>query len=276
MLISEAFRQYSADVIAFRNQSAKTEENHFVVMKALIIHFGDIEIESLSFRMIRDFKLYLEQGRSPATVRNYIIKIRIVLAYLKKRGVACISPEQVPVPKRVDKVPLFLTKEQVAQCISSTCRLKNKAIISLLYASGIRVSELCSLDRGQFHDCTFTIVGKGGKARLCFIDQRTCTLIDLYLETRLDSNPALFLTDEGKRITPGVIQGTFRSLRCKLGIEVHPHTLRHSFATNLLETNTNLFHVSKMLGHAQLNTTSQYLHIINKDLQRVYNEHHST
>lgn len=275
MTISEAYSSYAADVIVFRNQSPKTEENHYIVMRQLISYFGDIDMASLTFPMIRDWKMSMERTRGPETVRNYIVKLRVVLAYLILRGEHVLSPEQIPVPKRADKVPSFLSKEQVAQCIKVTKRVKNKAIIAFLYASGIRVSELCSLDRGDIHDSRFTVVGKGGHARLCFIDKRAAGLLKRYLSDRDDNNPAIFLSDHGTRITPGAIQETFKTVRKQIGVDVHPHTLRHSFATNLLDTNTNLYHVSQMLGHRQLNTTAQYLHIIDKNLEAIYKKHHT-
>lgn len=275
MTISETFRVYATDVIVFRGQSRKTEENHYICMKSLVAFFGDVEINELTFSHIRDWKSYLDKGRSPETVRNYIIKLRVVLAFLLVRGVIALNPDNIPVPKRTDKVPMFLTKDQVTLCIESTNRIKNKAVISLLYASGIRVSELCSLDRGQIHDNSFTVVGKGGRARLCFTDSRSMNLIEMYLKTRTDNNQALFLGSSGSRIRVSTVQETFRCLRTKVGFSVHPHTLRHSFATNLLESNTNLFHVSKMLGHAQLSTTQQYLHVIDHDLKKIYQKHHT-
>lgn len=275
MLLSEAFEAYRSDVIHFRNQSAKTEENHLVCLRSLLLFFGDIPIGALTFQMVRSWKESLEKTRSPETVRNYIIKLRVVLVFCEIQGAQCLSPAQIPVPKRTDKVPTFLTKEQVSLCIDATRRVKNKAIVSLLYASGIRVSELCALDKGFCHERMFTVVGKGGKARLCFVDERTCDLIREYVGSRDDNNQALFLSDAGRRITPGAVQETFKTIRRQTGLNVHPHALRHSFATNLLATNTNLYHVSKMLGHAQLTTTQQYLHVVDADLQRVYNEHHT-
>lgn len=276
MLLSQAFESYSQDVIAFRNQSKKTEENHFICMRCLILFFGDIEVESLTFPMVRDWKLELDKKRSPVTVRCYIVKLRVVLGYLVNSGLKVLPPKSVPVPKRTDKVPVFLSKEQVTKCIDATRKTKNKAIISLLYASGIRISELCALDRGMLNKGSFTVVGKGGKARLCFYDERTVSLVRLYLETRVDNHPALFLTAAGLRISPGTVQETFKSVKVQTGLEVHPHTMRHSFATNLLESNTNLYHVSQMLGHAQLNTTASYLHVINQDLKEIYKQKHTT
>lgn len=275
MTITEAFRAYGSDVIAFKNQSPKTEENHYVAMRSLIAYLGDIEIDVLNFNMVRDWKQELDKTRSPETVRNYIIKLRIVLIYLKSRGYEVLDAALVPVPKRRDKVPLYLTPDEVTRCIDATARVKNKLIVALLYASGIRISELCALNRGQGRDGCFTVIGKGGKARICFYDDRVKWYSKLYYETRNDNNPAAFLSDSGHRITPGAIQETFKTIRKQTGLNVHPHSLRHSFATNLLTTNTNLFHVSRMLGHSQLSTTQQYLHVVDADLKQIYNNHHT-
>lgn len=275
MRLSEAFELYRTDVIAFRNQSSKTEENHLVAMKSIIRFMGDIDVSNITFEQVRNWKQHLEKNRSDATVRNYIIKLRVVLAYLQVKGVKSLDPNLIPVPKKTQSVPVFLNKEQVTLIINSTKRIKNKAIVSILYASGVRISEMCSLNRDSIRERMFTLIGKGGKARLCFIDERSETLLNLYLEGRDDNNPALFLTDAGKRITPGVVQETFKSIRKSTGIECHPHTLRHSFATNLLQSNTNLYYVSKLLGHSQLNTTQQYLHLVDHDLREIYKKHHT-
>lgn len=276
MTISEAFERYRIDCIVFANQSPKTEENHNVCLRSLIQFFGDISIVSLTRSHIRDWKIWLDKDRSPATVRCYIIKLRVVLTWLKNIGVPALDPSTIPVPKRAEKVPEYITKEQVATLIASTKRIKNKAIISHLYSYGLRVSELCSLDRAQLMGDSYTIVGKGGKPRLCFLDGRTRTLLDLYLETRTDNHPALYLTDSGKRITPGVIQETFKSVRKKSGVDAHPHTLRHSFATDLLKNNANMRYVQVMLGHSSLQTTQMYTHVVDNDLQAIYKSHHTT
>lgn len=276
MTLSEAFDSYRLDCIVFKNQSSKTEENHYVCLRALLAYFGDVDIESLDFVKVRDWKTWLDRNRSPATVRNYIIKLRVVLEYLKKAGHPVVDPDTIPVPKRIIRPPTYLTRDQVALLIKSTKRMKNKAIISLLYASGIRVSELCYLNRDQMRGETFTVVGKGGKSRLCFTDERTRVLLELYLETRGDNHPALFLSDNGLRITPGRIQETFKSVRKISGLEVHPHTLRHSFATDLLLNNANMRYVQVMLGHESLATTQIYTHVVDVDLQAAYAQHHKT
>lgn len=278
MKISTAFQMYRNDFIVFRNQSRKTEENHFIAMKALVSYTGDIEIEHLSFEMIRDWKINMDKGRSSITVRGYIIKLRVVLRFLKDRGFDVVDPDAIPVPQRGDTIPEWVSPEDVKKLIDSTKVLRNKCIISLLYASGIRVSELCSLNRDSIREGSFTLLGKGKRARLCFVDERTQRLLDKYLATRKDNNPALFTGKyDSHRLTANNTQEIFRIARRAAGFThtISPHTMRHSFATNLLRSNTNIRYVQTMLGHQSLETTQMYTHIVNEDLRKVYNEHHS-
>lgn len=284
MVLSEAFQSYADDVISYRNQSSRTEEQHFATLKLLLVFFGDVDIECLSFQMVRMWKVELEKKRCAGTVRMYIIRLRVVLVYCNSNGVPCLSADQVPVPKRADRVPEFITKEQVAEFIqavqprnSKVNRLRNAAIVALLYSSGIRVSELVHLNKADIRDDhTFTIIGKGGYVRLCFVDDRAFDLIRAYLSVRTDELAALFLcTKEQARINAGAVQEIFRNGSKVVGYYVHPHTLRHSFATDLLRNNANLYYVSKLLGHRQLDTTATYLHVANFDLEKVYKEHHT-
>lgn len=278
MLISEAFEAYRL-VCVFKNQSHKTEENLLICKRALLSFFGNSTIEDLNFEHIRLWKQHLEEKRSPETVRNYIIKLRVVLRYCKTMGLPVLDPETIPIPKRGDKVPVFITPEEVQVLINSTSTNRNKAIISLLYASGIRVSELCRINTSDLNNGCFTVVGKGNKARLCFYDKRADEYIRKYLKHRTDNQQALFISKNGNmRITSGNVQEIFRYARKKAGFTKHVscHTMRHSFATNLLRNNANIRYVQALLGHASLDTTMQYTHVIDKDLQQVYLKHHTT
>lgn len=289
MLISEAFKSYAVDVIAFRNQSSKTEEHHFVACRSLVSYLGDVDIEVLTFAQIRDWKLSLEKRRlSQNTVRGYLNKVRVVLGYCQKQGLSSLDPELVPLPPRINKIPVFISPSEVKALIKSIglksrgypeCnRIKNQAVISLLYASGVRIGELCSLNRNSIQEMSFTVVGKGGKVRLCFIDERTDKLLKKYLELRDDDNEALFLSNQSKaRIRPDGVQKVMRAGWKKAGISkpVHPHSLRHSFATDLLRQNANMRYVQVLLGHSSLQTTQMYAQVVDEDLRAIYAKHHS-
>ena len=276
--ISDSFELYRLDFISFKNQSKKTEENHNICGRSLISFCGDIMIEDLDFQTIREWKQHLERERSPATVRNYVIKLRVVLAFCYKRGLKVVDPDTVPVPKRVQTVPTWLTHDEVAQMIDAARELRTKLVISLLYSSGIRLSELISLNRNDIRDSRFTVVGKGGKARLCFIDQRTETLLNKYLKTRTDKNAVLIYSRIGTRMKATNIQVMIRDVAEKARIDrkVTPHTLRHSYATNFLKNNGNMRYLSTMLGHSSLDTTAMYAHVVDNDLEAQYRLYHST
>lgn len=287
--ISEAFELYRLEYIVFRNQSARTEEMSRVAMKALINFMGDVEVSEITFDNVRKWKEHLSRNRGQNTVRGYIIKLRVVLNHLRLRGYDVLNPDLIGVPKKAEKVVDFITPSEVERLIECVFkaqagyptlrRFRNRAIVSFLYASGVRVSELVSLDRLSIQeDGTFTIIGKGDKVRLCFLDQRTLQFLNEYLNLRQDKEHALFVSElTGKRISKDTVQEIFRNAKTKAGFEkpVHPHTLRHSFATNLLRNNTNLVYVRDFLGHKSVQTTEMYTHVVNEDLKRIYAEKHT-
>lgn len=279
MLVSEAFNAYASDVIAFRNQSRKTEEHHNVALKSILGFIGDVPISELTFNNVRDWKLSMEaRNLSVITIRGYLIKLRVVLAYLESRGIKILSPVQIPLPKRIDTIPEVINPLQVQLLIDSTAKARNKAIISLLYSTGLRVSELCSLNRISVSEDYFTIIGKGGKSRICFIDKRSRRLLGQYLRERRDNDPSLFISPlNGLRMTPGGVQEIFKYARKKAGFDfpVHPHTLRHSFATNLNKNGASLRAIQLMMGHASVQTTQIYLHIYDSELIEDYQKYHT-
>lgn len=290
MLLSEAFELYRLEVIAFKNQSPKTDEMNRCARNSLVSFVGEKHLESLTFDDVRRWKEHLSKTKGQNTVRGYVIKLRVVLNHCSIRGFKCLDPRLVPVPKRKTVVVEFITPEEVnklIECVfkqqsgySTLNRYRNRAIIAVLYASGIRVSELCSLNRLSIQsDGTFTIVGKGDSPRLCFLDKRSILYLSEYLELRTDNNQALFMSDKTRgRISKDTVQEIFRNAKAKCGFDktVHPHIMRHSFATNLLRNNTNLMYVSKFLGHQSIETTSMYTHVVNEDLRSIYADKHTT
>lgn len=289
--ISEAFELYRLEHIVYLNQSKRTEEMSLYAMNSFIKYAGDLMMNEVTFDVLRKWKEQLMKTRSEGTVRQYVLKFRCVLKHLQISGYDVLNYERVGIPqKKADRVVDFLTPEEVSHLMDvafapaegyrTINRFKNRAIIALLYSSGIRVSELCSLNKESLRtDMSFTLVGKGGKQRLCFFDDRARHHIDEYLVLRRDSNPALFVSElTHDRITKGVVQLVFRNLGKKAGFKkpIHPHILRHSFATDLLRSNTNLLYVSKFLGHASVQTTEMYTHVVDEDLRRIYREKHSS
>lgn len=278
MRISEAFDMYLEDYIRAKNQSTRTEETHEACKRLLVQFLGDKELSQLSLLDVREWRKEISKGRRPNSVRVYILRLRAVLRYCNIRDIPAVKSELVPVPKREATVPVFLTEQEVTRMIECSTSVRNAFVISLLYSSGIRLSELIALNRGQIVDRRFTVIGKGRKPRLCFIDQRTELLMNMYLASRKDNHEALIVSNEFKRrMTATNIQLLVRNSASKacLNKKVSPHTLRHSFATNFLKNNGNMRYLSAMLGHASLDTTMMYAHVVDLDLQNQYEKYHT-
>lgn len=278
MRISEAFDLYRDDYIRFKNQSTRTEEIHETCKRLILDSIPDKPISDLTLTDIRCWRERISRGRSPNSVRVYVIRLRAVIGYLNLLDIPCLKSQLIPVPKREATVPVYLTEAEVDAMIACAYNLRNAFVISLLYSSGIRLSELIALNRGQIVDRRFTVIGKGRKPRLCFIDERTEHLMDQYLKSRQDHSEALVVSFEHKsRMTATNIQLLVRNSAARAGItkKVTPHTLRHSFATNFLKNNGNMRYLSAMLGHASLDTTMMYAHVVDRDLQGQYEKYHT-
>lgn len=287
MKISEAFDLYKRNYMLVKGLSRRVLENQDYVRNRVVRVLGDIEIESLT---MDDIARWAEQiqtmrtrdgrivERKNNTIRNDLIRMKMVLKYMRLLGHDVIEPDLIPIPKREDVERPFLTAEEVEDMIKCAYCVRNAFIVSLFYSSGIRLSELISLDRGSIQNRQFQVVGKGRKARLCFIDKRTEDLMEEYLEERNDSSEALIVSKMYKqRMTPSNVQLVIKNTAERAGItkKVTPHILRHSFATNFLQNNGNIRYLSTMLGHANVSTTTIYTHVVDNDLRLQYLKFHT-
>lgn len=280
MRISEAFQRYIDEYLEIKG----VDRNQIIHTKALarlwVEIVGDIPLEDISLEAVRAFKSGLAtygRYRCHNTIRNYLCELRMVLKYWKLRGVECMDYELIPAPKREPVIPAYLSAEEVEKMIDSTDIIRTKFIISLLYASGIRVSELVQLNRDTINNGMFTVIGKGKKPRICFMDTRSEFYMQQYLATRTDRLDCLITTKDGTRASASTIQMVIRNAadRADIKKKVSPHTLRHSFATNYIGNGGNIRHLADLLGHESLNTTAHYTHIVNNDLMREYKLHHT-
>lgn len=269
---------YKNNYLRMKGQSERTEEMHEYVKRNLVEFLGDINIENLTLDMVRNWKNYLSKTRSDNTIRGYILKLRRVLTYCKICEIKTLDVNLVPVPQREDRVPQFLNEMEIASMIECAPNLRSKFVISLLYSSGIRLQEAISLNRDQIYERKFTVIGKGKKARLCFIDKRTEDLMYQYLRERDDNNSALLVSFvNGNRMTRTNLELVVKNAARRAGIRKHvtPHTLRHSYATNFLRNNGNMRYLSTMMGHSSMDTTMMYAHVVDNDLEEQYKKYHS-
>ena len=279
-----------------KNRSIKTRENYKRYLDDFI-NFSNIKTEKdISAEKVRDFRLHLARVETPkgenlkkTTQSYYIIALRNFLKYLIKRDFDVLSPDKIELPRipgrQIEIIEYPDLERLLAAPNGSDLRsLRDKAILETLFSTGLRISELCSLNRRfDINRGELTVRGKGGKLRVVFLSERSKKAIKNYLDKRFDTEEALFisLTKSKKpkviaRIIPRTIQRIVDFYSRKAGItkKVHPHTIRHLFATDLLIGGADLRSVQELLGHASISTTQIYTHLTNKELREVHRAFH--
>ena len=279
-----------------KNCSLKTRENYKRYLDAFI-NFSKIKTEKdISAERVRDFRLHLARLETPkgenlkkTTQSYYIIVLRNFLRYLIKRDFGVLSPDKIELPKIPSRQIEIIDYKDLERLLESAKGsdlrgLRDKAILEVLFSTGLRISELCSLnrhldiDRGEI-----SVRGKGGKLRVVFLSASAKKALKNYLNKRTDTEEALFisLTKSKKpkiigRIIPRTVQRIVDFYARKAGIpeHVHPHMLRHLFATDLLVGGADLRSVQLLLGHANISTTQIYTHLTNKELREIHQAFH--
>lgn len=300
MYISELIIDFIEHVEVERGRSQKTAENYHLYLQRLVEFAGDIEVEKVNSELVRKWRLWLNRYKNDndgelATITQgyHLIALRSFLTYCSKRDIATLTPEKVELPKVRRKQVSFLSSEEVERlldvvAIGTESGLRDKAILELLYSSGLRVSELTHLNRDHINlkRREFMVRGKGQKDRPVFISPRASEAVQAYLERRGDSLPPLFIRYGGhesvdtsgnfKRLTPRSIQRLVAHYARLAGITKHvsPHTLRHSYATALLNNGADIRSVQVMLGHSNIATTQIYTHVTDPQLKEVYERYH--
>lgn len=282
MKISEAFAKYQRDEILAVNYSINTAKTYQNTSKAVIKYFGDMNIKKLDIDDVHSFYLYLVERVSKNTARRYVANLRMIIKFCRRRGLNVMNPDEIRTPREEKKVARFITEDEFDKFIAVAgqnrrgyCKenlLRNVLIIRMLYETGLRVSELCALNRNSIRNRQFVVVGKSKDPRPCFITKRVETMIGEYLSIRKDDNNALFVANQnGARITTHNVQQMFRNVSKKAGMgTITPHTLRHSYATRFIEHGVDIRIVSALLGHQNLDTTKRYTHVTSYLLKQAY------
>jgi len=290
-----------------RGRSQKTIENYHHYIQRFLLWSKAKNPNEISPDLVRKYRVFLnrlqdENGKSLKKItQNYhVIALRNFLKYLSKRDIRTLSAEKIEVGKNPSKEIEFLEPDEVGRILEAANgkdlkSLRDKSALELLFSAGLRVSELVGINRDQINlkKQEFSVRGKGQKIRIVFISDTAREAIEKYLNKRTDIDPALFTrlvgvgplqkssgpnsSQESLRITPRSIQRMVKYYAAKAGIvkDVHPHTLRHSFATDLLSNGADIRSVQAMLGHSSITTTQIYTHVTNQQLKEVHKKFHN-
>jgi len=301
MYTSELISDYIEHIEVEGGRSPKTAENYTLYLERFVDFTNDIKVADITSDVIRKYRLWLnryknfnDEGLSTITQSYHLIALRGFLTYLSRRDIASLSPDKIELPKVSRKQVTFLHYDEVERLLEqihldSEEGLRDRAIIELLFSSGLRVSELVNLNRDHVNTKRreFMVRGKGQKDRPVFIGEAAAARVTDYLAARLDNLPPLFLSysrnntpnthGDYRRLTARSVQRIVSKYARLAGITKHvsPHTMRHSFATDLLMNGADIRSVQSMLGHSNISTTQIYTHITDQHLKDVYEKFHS-
>jgi site-specific recombinase XerD len=297
-------KQYLEYLEIEKNRSTKTIENYnryltkFIdfLEKKLNKNKEQLTLDDINQETVRAFRIYLNRldvdnkNLKKITQNYYIISLRGFLKYLSKIGIECLSSEQIELAKVSRNEINVINFEELERLldapeINSIRGLRDRAIFEVLFATGLRISELCRLNRDTINleRGEFSVKGKGGKIRVVFLSDSAKIALKKYLDKRTDLEEPLFVSfkksknlEPRGRLTPRTVERLINYYAKKAGIvkKVTPHTLRHLFATDLLQNGADLRSVQMLLGHSNISTTQVYTHLTDKELKEIYQAFH--
>jgi len=283
-----------------KGRSLKTIDNYHHYLSRFLSFSGLTEPSDIDEEVVRNFRIWLNRqsagNRSVAgstlkkkTQNYYLIALRSFLKYLSRRGVESLPPEKIELAKVPERDVDIISSEELSRLREAVKgadlkSLRDRAIIEFLFSTGMRLAELCSLSRDIDIDSEeLSIRGKGEKIRLVFISEEAREALKGYLEARSDIDDALFIRvspgadSDSLRLTPRSVERVVKSCAIKAGIlkKVTPHTIRHSFATDLLKNGADIRSVQALLGHAHIATTQIYTHVTDAYLKEIHRKFHN-
>lgn len=255
-------------------------------------------VGKINLELVRKYRIFLNRledrnGKKLKKVTQgyHVIALRSFLKYLSKCDIKTLAAEKIEVGKNDEREVEFLSFQEVSRMLEACSGLgvkglRDRAILELLFSTGLRVSELTNTNRDQIslENQEFSVRGKGGKIRIVFISDAAKSALEEYLKKRTDIDEALFVRlskpkendSSSLRLTSRSVQRIVKDCAKKAGIvkDVHPHMLRHSFATDLLSNGADIRSVQSMLGHSSITTTQIYTHVTNRQLKDIHKKFH--
>ena len=274
-----------------RNVSPHTERSYLADLEQFFEFLGTKDVTEVDHQTLRQFMaLLMKDDIKKSSIARKLSAIRSFFKYLNREGILTSNPAKlVSTPRREKRLPAVLTADDAQRLMEVPAAtesgdpdtiLRDRAVLETLYSTGIRASELIGMNRDDIdrNDRLIRIRGKGRKERVVPIGHRALAALETYLngKSKVTDHTAVFTGPTGKRLTVRTVQRILENYRKKLGLtqKASPHTLRHSFATHLLESGADLRAIQELLGHASLSTTQRYTHLNLDSLMETYDKAH--
>ena len=289
VFILNDIKEYIVFVSQVKNLSENTSKSYERDLKKLHLFLSDLNISEYSQISAETCSAWVgslySQNNNPKSIQRHLSSAKGFFRFLKKNNLIESSPfELISAPKSSSTLPEVLSPEDVEQLLNfkptNMIEIRDMAIIELMYSSGLRVSETANINISDFEENkTFLrVLGKGSKTRLVPMGRFAITAINNWLMERekiLNNTDALFLNSKGTRLTVRSIQLRLKKMAVKQGLPpIHPHMLRHSFATHMLESSGDLRTIQELLGHSSLSTTQIYTKLDYQHLAKIYDQAH--
>lgn len=293
MGVEELKREFLEYLEITKGRSLKTVENYDRYLTRYLAFSKARSPSDITDQSIREFRLWLNRQPAPSgtlkrkTQNFHLIALRAFLKFLAKRDVKSLQPDKIELAKVPERSLDLITPAELERLMraprgTDLASLRDRAVLELLFSTGLRVSELCALDVDlDLSRDELSVRGKGEKIRVVFLSPSAKQAVAAYLKARKDMIEALLVSSGwgGKyphRATPSDIQRWVKRRAIEAGItkKVTPHVLRHSFATDLLENGADLRSVQALLGHANIQTTQVYTHVTDKHLRDIHQRFH--
>ena len=287
--ILSVIKEYLVFVSQVKNLSENTSKSYERDLKKLDSFLKDLNISNYSQINVETCSAWIgslySQNNNPRSIQRHLSSAKGFFRFLKKNNLIDSSPfDLVTAPKSSSTLPEVLSPEDVEQLLNfkptNMIEIRDMAIVELMYSSGLRVSETVNININDFEEnkSFLRVLGKGAKTRLVPMGRFAINAIDDWLKERdkIQSNTdALFLNAKGTRLTVRSIQLRLKKMAVKQGLPpIHPHMLRHSFATHMLESSGDLRTIQELLGHSSLSTTQIYTKLDYQHLAKIYDQSH--
>jgi integrase/recombinase XerC len=271
-----------------KNVSDHTERSYRADLEQFFEFLGERPLSEVDHQALRSFLAHLLNAQvNKTSVARKLSALRSFFKFLNREGVLTANPARlVATPRKEKRLPAVMTMDEAGRLMDAPAgadgreELRDRAVLEMLYSTGIRASELTGMDVQDIdrHDRLIRIRGKGRKERVVPVGLKALKAVDRYLETKRtkDNAGAVFSGPGGNRLTPRTVQRILEKYRKKMGLQqkASPHTLRHSFATHMLESGADLRAIQELLGHSSLSTTQRYTHLNLASLMDMYDKAH--
>jgi site-specific recombinase XerD len=278
--------------------------NDFINWACGYLNADSIDVDDVTYELVRKYRMDLNRRKSSksheefkkSTTKTFLVALRAFLKYLVvEEGLDTLSPDKIILGKPEPSIPKVLNEDQLerlfeVQNLNKKSGIRDRAILEMLFSTGLRVSELVSLNLEDVNLASkeFTVIGKGKKVRTVYLSDSAAQWLNKYLSIRNDTYQPLFLRYSGKkmededpdgdslRLSVRSVQRLVKKyvMRAGIAVDATPHTLRHTFATGLLREGADLRSVQELLGHSNVSTTQIYTHVTNKQLKDVHKRFH--